>query len=175
MTVRPEQPANHRFPLEGPGPLPPGFEPELREIDDLLSRRARRAETPAGLADRIFRASVDLLPAPAVRREKTPLVHVVRRRLLPRLGPTAQWRGYAALAASLGLAFVLAALFTRGPVLRPEAGATSYEVVFAHAEEVLQADPLDAFDHQVSHILETGGWSSSDEVTGELEAIIAAF
>jgi hypothetical protein len=175
MTVRPEHPSNHRFPVDGPGPLPPGVEPELREVDDLLSREAKQAEVPAGLADRIFSASVGDLPRPAVRRRPAPVVHVARRSLLSRFGPAGQWRGYAAMAASLGLAFVLASVFMRGPASQPDLRLTSYEVVFANAEEVLNADPLGAFDHEVSHILETGGWSSSDEVAGELEAIISAF
>ena len=121
------------------------------------------------LADRVFDATVADLP------EAAPVVHVARRSVLARFAPAGQWRSYAAMAASVGLAFVLAYVFMRGPAVSSEARSTSYALVFANAEHVLEADPLDALDHEVAHILDTGGWSSSDEVTGELEAIIAAF
>jgi hypothetical protein len=68
---------------------------ELREVDDLLGRYARRQPTPAGLVDRIYEASVGLLPG---RRRQEPV-------LVLRPAFTGSWAGRLAMAASIALAF----------------------------------------------------------------------
>jgi hypothetical protein len=87
-------------------PLPGRFERELQEIDDLVGRAAAGMHVPSGLAERIFQASVDRL--------------IGSPRSLP-LEPVARWRFRAAglsrlaLAASLALAFIIAAQFVQTP------------------------------------------------------------
>jgi hypothetical protein len=77
---------------EGPG--------ELGEVDGLLERYARRQPVPADLIDRVFEASVGMLPARRRRRE--PVL-----RLRP-VATSSLW-GRLALAASIALAFLVAA------------------------------------------------------------------
>jgi hypothetical protein len=72
--------------------------PELRAVDELLGRYAHRQLTPAGLIDRVFDASVGLLPS---RRRRE---HVLR--LQPAI--TDSLWGRLAMAASIGLAFIVA-------------------------------------------------------------------
>jgi hypothetical protein len=72
---------------------------ELRHVDELLGRYARREPVPAGLIERVFDASVGLLPSPRRRRE--PVL-----RLQPAI--TASLWGRLALAASIALAFFVA-------------------------------------------------------------------
>jgi hypothetical protein len=72
---------------------------ELREVDELLGRYARQQPAPAGLIERVFDASVGMLPS---RRRGEPAL-----RLQP-LITTSQW-GRLAMAASIALAFFVAA------------------------------------------------------------------
>ncbi|MHC4127799.1 MAG: hypothetical protein ACYTE6_15905 [Planctomycetota bacterium] len=70
---------------------------ELREVDELLGRHARQQPVPAGLIERVFDASVGMLPS---------------RRREPALGlrpviTTSLW-GRLAMAASIALAFFVA-------------------------------------------------------------------
>jgi hypothetical protein len=99
-----------------PAPLSSDFDSELRRVDELLARQARRVVTPATLVDRVFEASVGLLPAPLVRvssgRRELPLVMAGHRVLRFR---TSFALGRLALAASVALAFVLAVRFMQAP------------------------------------------------------------
>lgn len=84
-------------------PYPDQIPPEFREIEAQLASWARRQPVPPGLADRVFDASVGLLPAR--RRPRSPLFQ------MPRLASLSAWRGVGgrlALAASITLAFVVA-------------------------------------------------------------------
>ncbi len=84
--------------LPGPG-LPSEGDPELAQIEAALFRMARRRHAPAGLAGRVFDASVGLLPARRLRRAR-----------LFKLEPVSfgsVW-GRLALAASIAVAFVVA-------------------------------------------------------------------
>jgi hypothetical protein len=74
--------------------------PDLREVDELLEWHARQQPVPAGLIDRVFDASVGLLPS-----------HRPRRQPVLRLQPTIMdslWSRLA-MAASIALAFIVAA------------------------------------------------------------------
>ena len=91
-------------------PLPSSVERELCEIDELVARHASRLIVPAGLAERIFQASVDRL--------------IGSPRSMP-LDPVARWQWRAAglsrlaLAAAMALAFVFAAQFIQSPSAPP--------------------------------------------------------
>lgn len=69
--------------------------PDLQAVDTMLGRQARSLRVPAGLIDRVFYASVGLLPG----RAHTPQIDVVAR-----IGSRHSWWSRAALAASIGMA-----------------------------------------------------------------------
>lgn len=92
MRQKPDQRPRERGPehvYEGPA--------ELREVDELLGRYARREPVPAGLVERVFDASVGMLPG----RPRQPAL-----RLQPVI-TTSLW-GRLAMAASIALAFFVA-------------------------------------------------------------------
>ena len=94
MRQLPDQSPRYRGPehlYEGPA--------ELRAVDELLGRYARRQPVPAGLIERVFDASVGLLPSRRRRREPA-------LRIQPSIGASL-W-GRLAMAASIGLAFFVA-------------------------------------------------------------------
>ena len=117
----------HERPIP-PGPVSPFLgDPALAELEATLSRYARRRHAPAGLADRVFDASVGLLPSRRPRRARVFKLEPIS------LG--SMW-GRLALAASIALAFLVAVRFmpqerARSPlspaaelVLLESAGAT---------------------------------------------------
>ncbi len=69
--------------------------PDLQAVDTLLGRHARSLRVPAGLIDRVFHASVGLLPA----RVHTPQIEVIAT-----IGIRHSWWSRAALAASIAMA-----------------------------------------------------------------------
>lgn len=69
--------------------------PQFQAVDDMLRRQARSLRIPSGLIDRVFQASVALLPG----RVQTPQIEVVAR-----IGLQHSWWSRAALAASIALA-----------------------------------------------------------------------
>ncbi len=69
--------------------------PDLQVVDTLLGRQARSLRVPAGLIDRVFQASVGLLPG----RAHSPQIEVVAR-----IGLRQSWWSRAALAASIAMA-----------------------------------------------------------------------
>lgn len=84
-----------------PEPLSAEYGLDLQEIDDLLQRSARRTSIPRELADNVYDVTVGLLlkrldPIPLASRRETAWTRL-------------------AMAASLGLAFLVAALFMRVP------------------------------------------------------------
>lgn len=82
------------------GPLPAEFDRRLVEVDEKLARRAASQTPRIGLTDRVFRASVSHLPA---QQDHSPL-------RFPRTVRTPVW-GQLAMAASVAVAFVVAAWF----------------------------------------------------------------
>lgn len=69
--------------------------PDLQAVDTMLGRQARSLRVPAGLIDRVFHASVVLLPG----RAQSPQIEVVAR-----IGLRHSWWSRAALAASIAMA-----------------------------------------------------------------------
>ena len=90
--------------------------PELRSLDAMLARQAGRLRVPPGLIQRVFEASVAGLPSPRQvwRRASHPEPVIATVSLWSRL----------ALAASIGLAFIVATQSLRRPagplLLSPE-------------------------------------------------------
>lgn len=82
--------------------------PQLQAVDDMLGRQARRLRVPAGLIDRIFQASVGLLPGGV----QTPQIEVVAR-----IGLRHSWWSRAALAASIALACTASLRIVHAPTL----------------------------------------------------------
>lgn len=100
MTLHPRQPEARSTTPESPDALPPDTEASLIALDRQLRDLARLQPTPPGLVDRVYRASVGRLP------QAVPATLPFRRSAAdPR---RTWWWGQVALAASLGLAFVLA-------------------------------------------------------------------
>ena len=69
--------------------------PDLQAVDNMLGRQARSLRVPAGLVDRVYHASVGLLPA----SNHTPQIEV-----LATIGYRHSWWSRAALAASIAMA-----------------------------------------------------------------------
>jgi len=167
MTRRPDQSPNYRLtgegPPAGPEPLPADFELPLREIDARLREHAEEVDVPDGLAERVMTASASLLPKPRPMPRRRQTVEPARGWRQWRLPSRRQWRGHLAMAASLGLAFVVAAVYLSRPAgaVEPPSGL----------ETALAADiewPLEQVDRELSYLLETGALYSEDDVTGEI-------
>ena len=149
-------------PLPRPEPLASDVAPGLRRLDASLGRLAHGADVPAGLARRVFTASVRLLPV-------RPLTAAAGRR-----APTTSWRwpdlgvlsGRLALAATLALAFVMAARFLERP---PGAGDSMVGADLGF----LESDPLEQLDNEFAYLLDTGT-VTRDDVTGEMNLMILA-
>lgn len=88
------------------GELPAEFDRHLVELDRKLSRNAASEPTPTGLAERVYRASVSLLPG-RVQHDRLRFSRRVR---------TPVW-GQLAMAASVAVAFVVAAWFHSSTIL----------------------------------------------------------
>jgi hypothetical protein len=185
MTERPEQnpsirlhrdePATHHAPdVE---PLPAEFPAELRRIDRALHADAGRFVVPDGLEERVFDASVELLPnrgrAGRGGARRLRVVGVRRPGGPARSWGRSQW-GRMALAASLGLAFLVAAFVMQRGASRPMPVASGSIVDVGG--RWLEEDPRDAMrdqmDREVAYLLDTRD-ISSHEVTSDLEAIVA--
>jgi hypothetical protein len=175
MNSRPDQSPNFDFALGGspgaaPRPaeaLPAGFEPDLRAIDALLHDHAADAEVPFGLAQRVFDASVGELPARPRRPGRDAKPEPARPWWTRPIPVRGQWRGGLALAASLGLAFVIAAL-----CLTPsDAGKTPSP---SGLDTALAFDidwQLEEVDREVGYLLETAALVSEEDVTGEIDGL----
>lgn len=91
-----------------PGSTARDLSPQLQAVDDMLGRQAHRLWVPAGLIDRVFQASVGLLPG----RVQTPQIDVVAR-----IGLRHSWWSRAALAASIALACTASLRIVHTPTL----------------------------------------------------------
>ena len=168
MTQRSEQGGRYRFPEHGAGPLPSHFEPELRDLDGLLREQARRVDLPTGLCDRIYRASVAALPQ-RPQPEQRPR-RAIRREAVTR------WRGRLAVAASLGLAFVLAAVLVEPPTAPPAGIAATGAELYLDRAEWFGEEPRELEEWTVAYELDAFALRASyDDFTGEIEAMIADF
>ena len=83
--------------------------PDLQAVDTMLERQARSLRVPAGLVDRVFHASVGLLPA----RFQTPQIEVVAT-----IGYRHSWWSRAALAASIAMACTVSLRIVHSPNLQ---------------------------------------------------------
>lgn len=129
-------------PLES---LPIDFAWELRRLDERIAETVADEQTPAGLVDRVYAASVEQLPM----RNRRP-----RQRATVDRGHALM--GRLALAASLGLAFMVAALVLRTPTTEP-APINDVEVV-PIAKTTDCCTPLSQ-----EALLVLAGWSEEDE------------
>jgi hypothetical protein len=171
MTQRPEHGPNHSFPEQGRGPLPSSFEADLQDVDALLREHARRVDVPRGLEDRVFEASVSNLAGPSIGERRTAVIGVERFRL-DRWRK--RWGGRVAIAASLGMVFVLAALFLSLPT--PTDGpAGGFRLASDLNAGWLEEDPRDHEDAYLAYLLDSATISSFDEITGEIEAIVSDY
>ena len=152
----------HDSTFRDPEPLPADFPASLRQADELLAREAGQAPVPAGLTDRVFRASVAGLPA---RRLEPP-----KRRLVAGAVPLrlATW-GRLAMAASVALAFVVALRLMReqapAPLDLARTAALPVEVEWLLMEQA-------GTDGEVTYLLDTRDMTFA-ELAGEL-AMLAA-
>ncbi len=83
--------------------------PDLQAVDTMLGRQARSLRVPAGLIDRVFHASVGLLPG----RAQSPQIEVVAR-----IGLRHSWWSRAALAASIAIACTVSLRIVPSPSLQ---------------------------------------------------------
>ncbi len=160
---------NHdNYPSSTPDPLPADFSPGLREIDDRLAREARRETVPMGLADRVFRASVEYLPSPPRPRRLRP-VRTAREPLW-----SLAW-GRLALAASVVLA-VGAALWLvqgrSGRIERVEIGDVAVRGALPPEVERLLMEPVGGGDSELASLLDTRDLTF-DDLAGELAMLVA--
>lgn len=167
MMLQPDQSPNDGLvPGSGPAdrePLPVEFEPDLRAIDALLRQHAEEAGIPAGLADRVFDASAAELPRPQVAPRRGPALKPALPWWTWRMPSRRPWRGGLAMAASLGLAFIVAAIYLSKPSHAVE-GPSGLEAALAVDIEW----SLEELDREVGYLLETAVLISEDDVTGEI-------
>jgi hypothetical protein len=128
-------------------PLPPDFDRELREIDALLQASAARTSIPRDLADTVYDATVGLL----WRRQAPIPLRATRSPVWSQL----------AMAASLGLAFLVAAVFMRAPDQMEQ--PVSLGVLPVEAERLL-------FEPSVDYLLDTRDLTYTD-LLGDLERL----
>lgn len=158
-----------RFSDHGP-PAPQGspLPAELETVDAMLAGHARRQAVPPGLVERVFDASVGLLPSPRRRAHPSWTPGPLRF-------PTAWW-GRLALAASIGLAFVVAVRTM--PLGSPELPPLTHEVELAlldyagGQEFVLTLGDLQPQLGEVDSLLMTRDMRFRD-LAGDLESLAA--
>lgn len=136
------------------GQLPAEFDRRLVELDQKLSGQAESQPTPVGLAERVFRASVSLLPH---QHEHASL-------RFPRSVRTPVW-GQLAMAASVAVAFVVAAWFHSATTTTPsDSDGFVHHTPPPIVESMLSAGDRDAADStrpqllspEVEHLLFDG-------------------
>lgn len=148
-------------------PLPADFPPELAELDSLLADEAGRSPIPPDLTRNIHARSRVYLPrasaAPQPLRAMEPARMIpVPRSMRARLG------GQLAMAASLGMAFIITGLFMKAPVATTEVPDFNTTMV-SRLQEVGQTW-LDNPGYDLEYLDNTRELSSVDEVVGPLWA-----
>ncbi|MHC4991741.1 MAG: hypothetical protein ACYTGC_12250 [Planctomycetota bacterium] len=154
--------AGDRTPVASPGvrlePLPSGFDDELREIDLLLQANAARTSVPRDLADTVYDMTVGLLWQ---RQQPLPFKPAARRM-------QTVWSRLA-MAASLALAFLVAAWFMQAPL---ETGPVQMvaEVPLSELDWIL-LEPSGSDTMGVGYLLESGD-VTFEELTEELKQLV---
>ena len=163
MIASSEQFSNRR---DLPEPLPADMPPELAALDLLLAAEAERSSIPADLSQSVFARSRAHLPkshlAPQPSRAAVSWTLPVPRLL------RASLRGRLAMAAGLGMAFVLTALFMQVPATTTEVPVLTRTVAW-HLEQLDQVD-LDDPSRGVSFLEDTRELSTVEEVVGPIWA-----
>ena len=156
-------------------PLPADFDTDLRRIDRALHQDADRLQTPPGLADRVYEASV--VDLPDAHRLRLPGRGAAARRARPgrHAAPGRSVWSRLALAASLGLALIVPAYFMRAPVIGPGDGAGPSRTVLAADLTMTwleqgQVDRVAPVDREIAYLLGAMPIRAS-EIRGELEAL----
>lgn len=162
-------------------PLPEAFEADLRHLDGMLhDLAAEDARPPLGLTDRLMSATRPLLPEgprPESRRAGRSASAAARgdgggSSVIAVILGQAVW-GRLAAAACVMLALLVATQFWRGERAMPTAGPVEADVVLIGSTEWLSEAPEDELVAEVSPFLESGSLGSLDELTTELESMIA--
>jgi hypothetical protein len=136
-------------------PLPDTFEPELRRIDELLRDEAASTSVPAGLAERVYAASVPMLPRPEALPAPLRRVGGGRARQL-------------AMAASMGLSILAAVAY----LARPGEIRTPASVAIASDYSYLaEVDPMADPHPTVATLARAVCVSSFAEIDLELRAL----
>ena len=153
-------------------PLPAEFGPELGRVDDAVAQAASGAPLPAGLADRVFEASVARMPRPLLR--PATLRPAARRWAGTAPVRSSRWSSLA-MAASVALAFGVASWLVRPPA-SPENRSL---LVDSRTDDVLAPDvvwllmqPAAEGDPEVASLLDTEDMTF-DDLAGELAMLVS--
>jgi hypothetical protein len=176
MNVNPNHDFSLREPLTG---VLGEFTPELIEIDALLAEQARCSGVPSELSDRVYLASVSMLPATgdSYRFAEVAVRHEARQngqRWIGRL----RFRsisGQVAMAASLAMAFGIAVWFVQRPHSNFSSTAqvdVESEIALASALRPMHGDTAGALEGQFDYLLETNDMTSPDDITNELAMLV---
>jgi hypothetical protein len=136
-------------------PLPETFEPELRRIDELLRDEAASIAVPAGLAERVYGASVRMLPRPTALPAPLRRTGGGRARQL-------------AMAASMGLSILAAVVYLARPGEIRTPGSVALASDYSYLAEV---DPLAEPHPTVATLARAVCVSSFAEIDLELRAL----
>jgi hypothetical protein len=185
-----------------PERLPADFNPRLVGIDSLIARQAQHDladGTPDGLADRVFDASVELLPQTTARPLRLAPTSASADRIrsrfalwgMSRMSSRMVW-GRVAMAASVALVFGLGALMMHTANLQPAKPSTplakshgdaaradndSFVTTLADAASDLESSPfgsVEDFDRRVGYLRDANDVTSLEEVRPELNSLIAS-
>ncbi len=156
-------------------PLPAEFGPELGRVDDAVGQAAGGAPLPAGLADRVFEASVARMPRPLLR--PTTLRPAAKRWAGAAPVRSSRWSRLA-MAASVALAFGVAGWLVRPPVPQ-ESPENRRLLVASPTDDVLAPDvvwllmqPAAENDPEVALLLDTEDMTF-DDLAGELAMLVS--
>ncbi len=156
-------------------PLPAEFGPELGRVDDAVAQAASGAPLPAGLADRVFEASVARMPRPLLR--PATLRPAARRWAGTAPVRSSRWSRLA-MAASVALAFGVASWLVRPPV--PSTSPQNRRLLAdSRNDDILAPDvvwllmqPAAEGDPEVASLLDTEDMTF-DDLAGELAMLVS--
>jgi len=171
MKSRPKQPFHVTEPLPG------DFPQALRDLDARLANHVRHVAAPAHLADRVFQASVGMLPS-QIAAVDAPLKLTATATSTSRQ-PLEVYRlfwGRAAMAASLAFACVLAAWLMRGSnVHTSNVVARNRDVtpeIIARALEPVHSSVAARYEARLGYLLETNDLTAED-ATSDLALLVS--